>query len=76
MLDDILSSSVFTLIAVGFVAVAATTPTPSLRVEVAQAKPLPVAAGTTPPVVQLPRVVVTAHRLAPEQATEWVATAD
>jgi len=68
MLDDILSSSVFTLIAVGFAAAAV------VHVPGQSREPVQVAAA--PVVVQLPKVVVTGHRLPPAQTVDWTAMAN
>jgi len=82
VLDDILTSSVFTLIAAGIVAVVVvslqTTPpvesdmTRDLAASPATASSEPMAdiADRSPVVVQLPTVVVTGHRVRPSDAEQ------
>lgn len=82
MLDDILNSSVFTLIAGVAVAVVVIALQPDPRIESAAdhspartsalaatgpRQPLAASANASPPVVQLPTVIVTGHRIQPSE---------
>ena len=80
MLDDILTSSVFTLIAAGVVAVAAASLHPSANVASGAdtgraaatvnepSQPMAAIAETPPTVVRLPSVLVTGRRAQPSDA--------
>jgi len=89
LLDDILNSSVFTLVAAVAVAVTAIALQPSPRVEsgavrnlvgtsaptvAAPRQPLAAAEDPSPPVLQLPKVVVTGCRLAPSEMESMAQT--